>query len=746
MLRSSFLALFFPALVLAAEGDIARLGAGGYRASLPPGAKGPPAEFFATESIRPLLPTNRFWSSLLWARFSERQFPHPLAVRALPAGLQVYYPGQSMTVIAVGIIAGMPDGGADLVLGHSDVDQFPDARLDSFSDWFVTASFMSAGRGMKIAYGHGSPFVYAMYQGGNTKITFRADPQIWAGGADSATLGASVGGRHYGLFAPTGVTWAGIGTKSLICRGGAKNWFSLAVLPDNTKETLAMFAAVAHSHVVDTKVQWSYDRPTSQVITRFTYTLKAYEGSANETLFALYPHQWRNTDAALLKSSYASVRGEMKLARGSSFQTSMIFHGVLPALPDAGGADKAKLMSYVQDELRQPTPKAMDTYWEGKYLGRQATLAAIAAQSVDAAPAQKILEQLRNRLQGWLSAADARGEAKNTNVFCYHRPWCTLIGYPPSYGSDNQLNDHHFHYGYFIRAAAEIARNDPAWMADDKFGAMVRLIIRDIACADRADPMFPFLRSFDVYAGHSWASGHAQFADGNNQESSSEATNAWCALILLGQAIGDEKLRDLGIYLYTTEVEAINEYWFDVLGENRPKAYAPPLVTMIWGAKSVNETWFGSKPEQVHTINWLPFHGGSLYLGLYPEYVRRNYEWMVKAKKGANWEMNACLIWMYRALDNPQDAMAQFQKQGESIKIEPGNSRTNLYHWIANLSALGHVNRDVTADWPLYAVFLKDGTRTYVVCNMAREPIEVHFSDGMKVKAGRGIFALRRKM
>ncbi len=79
---------------------------------------------------------------------------------------------------------------------------------------------------------------------------------------------------------------------------------------------------------------------------------------------------------------------------------------------------------------------------------------------------------------------------------------------------------------------------------------MVKLLIRDIASPDHNDTMFPFLRCFDPYAGHSWASGHSRFADGNNNESSSEAMNAWSGVILFGEATGDRTLRDLGIYLF----------------------------------------------------------------------------------------------------------------------------------------------------------------------------------------------------
>ena len=184
-------------------------------------------------------------------------------------------------------------------------------------------------------------------------------------------------------------------------------------------------------------------------------------------------------------------------------------------------------------------------------------------------------------------------------------------------------NDHHFHYGYFIKAAAEIARNDPAWGKDDKWGGMVKLLIRDIANrgSQRQDvSVHALLRS--VYAGHSWASGDARFADGNNQESSSEAMNAWSGMILFGEATGNKELRDMGIALCTTEMNAIHEYWFDVHGENFPKGFTRACVGMVWGGKAGYCTWFSAAPAMIQGINWLPIHGGSLYLGNYPTYCR----------------------------------------------------------------------------------------------------------------------------
>jgi endoglucanase Acf2 len=220
--------------------------------------------------------------------------------------------------------------------------------------------------------------------------------------------------------------------------------------------------------------------------------------------------------------------------------------------------------------------------------------------------------------------------------------------------------------------------------------------------------------------------------------------NAWCGLILWGEATGDRALRDLGVYLYTTEMNAINEYWFDVLGRNRPRAYTPSVVTMVWGGKGVNATWFTQNPEAVHGINCLPIHGGSLYLGQFPSYVEKNYAALVAENSGTNWDEWADLIWMYRALADPEDAIAQFERAGGKAPAEAGNSAANTYHWISGLRRLGRVDATVTADEPISAVFQQGPTRIYCVYSMDARPRTVRFSDGHRATIqGRGFSVSR---
>lgn len=717
--------------------EIVHVGKGSYTVSAPPGMKLPPRTISQTENVTGKMPTNDWWSSLAWEPFSSNQFPHPLAVRATESGLRISYPGANLRAVEKHAFGSMTN---DLVLGHSAVTRFSDARVDGFSDWFVRVAFIEGDRKMLLSYGHGSPFVYAIFDNGGAAIRFDGKPRVWAGDSKTPTLGVTIKGRHYGLFGPAGSSWTGLDQGAFVNQNQGKRHFSLALLPDSNLDTLRLFQQYAHSHVVGTKVNWRYLPAQGVVETTFAFETTVWEGTGQGTLFALYPHQWMTTRHELLPYIYASIRGPMKLGAGSRFTTTMRFPGVLPALPDTGSCDRACLGGYLDDALRKRFNKPADTYWCGKVLGAIAGLVPVAEQADKADVATRLRDNLRGQLEAWFSAPG--DPPKTDRYFYYDEKWGALIGQRPSYGSNDQLNDHHFHYGYFIRAAAEIARTDKAWARDDAWGGMVKLLIRDIA-ADRNDPLFPYLRCFDPYAGHSWASGHAKFGDGNNQESSSEAMNAWTGMVLWGEATGDRDLRDLGIYLYTTELQAINAYWFDIEDRLFPDGYNRPCASLIWGGKTDYATWFSGEPEHIHGIVLLPIQSGSLYLGLYPDYVRRNLEGLAEQRGSDQWKHWPEIFWMYEALDSPDAAARRFD--AGAGKADP-HARPFAYHWISNLAGLGQVDRTVTADHPLAVAFSKGSQRTYVAYNMANAPVTVTFSDGYKLDASMAGFAVGRRL
>jgi endoglucanase Acf2 len=722
------------------QGGIVKVGAGSYTTVKPDKAKDPlPREPFKTANLTCPLPQSQWWISLLCLPYSQPLYGHPLAIQYLENGLMVYYPGPNVygadnAIWGLMFPKEQPQT-FDFVLGHSGVEKFPDARCDSFSDWFVTGVMASEGKSMKVTFGHGSPFIYTSYEGGDPTINFPDPPTVFAGSAKDNVLGVSIRKSHYGFFAPAGATWAGLDSKTFTCKLGGKSYFIIGVLPDNKPETLAYFKKYAYTLVTDTTVSWKFQDP-GVMKTTFTYATKPLEGDEKDTLFAMYPHQWKYADLKSMKMadfSYKSVRGEMKVAAGRSFETVAPVQGVLPVLPDrgiAGVAEKSKIEGMLAGLTRQTYPGPHDTYAEGKLLGKLANLSTVAEAAGDKDSQQKFLAELKRRLTGWFTATPGKQE----QVFWYDSNWSSMIGIRGSFWSDEHLNDHHFHYGYFLRAAGELARCDPEWAK--QYGGMVELVIRDIASPSRQDKMFAPFRSFDRYAGHSWASGDGNAIDGCNQESSSEAMNAWYGIILWGMATGDDATRDLGLYLYNTERLALEEYWWDAYGTNFPKDYPHMAVGMVWGGKGAHGTWFSGDPDWVHGISWMPYTPGSVYLGRTPDYAKRCFEKML-VTRNARGNLNegvGDLLLMFHATEDPADAVKRVEANPQT-KFEAGNCAPFFYHWLGTFAALGVIDPTVTCNWPSSNVYKKDGRKTYVVYNFSDKPLTAKFSDGTTVEA-----------
>ncbi|MFD5102638.1 glycosyl hydrolase [Streptomyces albidochromogenes] len=705
------------------------VGSGNYSDVRPAGTSGPTTntgtpvtpKLTAAAKDKPL-PTNDWWSSLAFQRYGDNphstpMYGHPLTYQATAAGLEVGYP---TTPAVVG------DGRQyeyahkrDLTLGLTGLNS-PDTKADDWSDWTVTPYWSDGARTLRTTIGHGMPFVYAKGSGAGAQITTAAAPTVFADQGN--VLGITVAGHHYALFAPTGSDW-NIAGSTLTAGLGAKDYFSLAVLPST--DALATYKKYAYSFVTGSKATWSSTGGT--VKATYSLTTEAKEGSETGTLQALYRHQWLHTTDPLTPYTYVSPRGTMKVREGVSFTTSQRASGVLPALPQSSGVDKARLRGHLNEVVNAADPfsGATDTYWTGKALGRLAQLVPVADQIGETAVRDKLLGLMKGRLQDWFTAGGA-------SEFSYDRTWKTLTGYPASYGSDTELNDHHFHYSYYVYAAAIVAQYDPAWAADSAWGGMVKTLVRDAANPSRTDTAFPFLRGFDVYAGHSWASGHQGFAAGNNQESSSESTNLSAGLVLWGAATGDTALRDLGTYLLTTESEAIAQYWFDADEQVFPSSFGHDTVGMVWGSGGAYATWWTANPEEIHGINVLPVTGGSLHLGGEKAAIRRNLAEMERENGGPAVEWRD-ILWEFQSLADPAAAKAKWDAGHAGYTPEQGESKAHTYHWISTLDTLGAPDATVSGDIPTSAVFTKGTVRTYAAHNHTSAARTVTFSDGGKL-------------
>lgn len=713
----------------AAESEVIKLageGPGSYTTERPPSLEALPLHIYRSPALTGATPTNQWWSSLAWQQYSQNLFAHPLGMRCAEGGLAVSYPGIGIVGASNAIMGGGLPKGGDFTIGLVDVT-FPQANYGGSSDWFLTAEFTQGEASLRTSFGHGSPYLFMTSQGGTPLVRCGDKPQIWAGKEGESTIGATIRGSHYGFFAASDSQWTHLDEQDWKIQGEAP-YFSIALLPDNTPATLALFASHAHNHIVDTRVTSNAVR--GRLLSSYRFVTKSLEKQKEGTIYSLYPHQWKYSQSPLTEMSYASVRGEMKVGVGTGFSTMVPIQGLLPMLPKEGITDSARLISYLKEESIKEQPAPMDTYWEGKHLGKLATLSGIAEMVGETAMQERFLNEIKRRLENWFTAAPG----KDFPQFYYDDTWGTLIGCKASYGSDAQLNDHHFHYGYFIRAAAEVARLDPEWAKD--WGSMVNLLIRDIASPNRKDDLFPYVRCFDFYAGHSWASGHADFADGNNQESSSESLNAWYGMMLWGEITGDAAVRDQGLFLFNTERTAVEEYWFDVSGTNYPESYPEVALGMVWGGKGAFATWFSGDIDCIHGINWLPFTPASIYMGRFPDYVQTNFDRIVEVREKGDDFNNGWgdLVVMFGALSDP--AMATAYLDGNpNCSLEGGNTHAFMYHWTHTLDTLGRNDSSVTADSPFTNVYLKEGKKTYAAYNFQNKPLKVTFSDGTSLLA-----------
>ena len=207
------------------------------------------------------------------------------------------------------------------------------------------------------------------------------------------------------------------------------------------------------------------------------------------------------------------------------------------------------------------------------------------------------------------------------------------------------------------------------------------LLAQDIAAAT-ASPQLPRLRVFDAYAGHSWASGTAPFADGNNQESSSEAVNAWNGLGLWAQVSGQVELADQAAWLMSTEAAA-TAYWTDLdLTDPVYDGFEHTVVALNWGGKRDWATWFSAEPSAMLGILLLPMGPYADYLAIDPDRVRDS---LAEAAPDGYDVMFGDYLLMYRALAGQQDAAAAWDDALAlpDERIDDGSSRAYLLAWIA---------------------------------------------------------------
>lgn len=411
-----------------------------------------------------------------------------------------------------------------------------------------------------------------------------------------------------------------------------------------------------------------------------TTTIGYRTANGSPTLIAAMPHQQTAPTAATkcAAGNYPSVYGTLALCSGSSLSWSSAKIEPSSSLDvgSLGAAQRSELRAQVSSDTDAGGVLPADTYFGGKALYRLANLLQLAEQLGMKDASSTLQSRLAGALRSWTEPKGC--STRSSQCFVYDAKAKGIIGLTASFGSD-QFNDHHFHYGYFFYAASVAVRYDGS--LESRLSPVLTLLAADLASGGHSGD-FPQLRMFDAYAGHSWASGFAPFASGNNQESSSEAVAAWNGLALWAQASKNGPLEKEAIWMMSAEAASASAYWTD-FDTHDPiySGYQHSVVSLNWGSKRDYATWFSADPAAKLAIVALPMEPISTYLGRQPQRVTQNLE----QATAAGYEQNyGDYLLMYSALAGKQPAeaaLAQAEKLPERF-IDQGNSRSYMLAWI----------------------------------------------------------------
>ena len=401
------------------------------------------------------------------------------------------------------------------------------------------------------------------------------------------------------------------------------------------------------------------------------------DGEEGELLmFALPHHQEVLGNELINELRINSLKGDMVAVSGDVWLMTEQLTTITWNSPRPIAEDKlADIEAALQEDINKAVVNT-DTYFGGKQLAAIARLSLIADEVGQADLAETYRTNLKGFIARWL---EINGE------LVYDQSWGGVndkigINDPQGNFGFGFYNDHYFHLGYFIYAAAVLAKSDPAWLEANQDAVMSML--RDISnpAVMRADPNFTFMRNKDWFVGHSWAAGIFSDPDGRNQESTSEAVNAWYAVSLFGLATGNDRIRDLGRLALATELRTTFYYWQmksdDVI---YPSNFAEnKVVGRVWGSKVDYNTWFGPNVEFIHCIQMLPFTPITEEL-LPADWIMEEYPVVAEAlpTAGEGWKG---FIYMAHAIIDKETAWNEAQTL---TSYDDGNSKTNTLYWLA---------------------------------------------------------------
>jgi endo-1,3(4)-beta-glucanase len=651
-----------------------------------PGQQAPTALWASTA---PPLPTNTSWQNLVLGAGGNRVDFLPYQVRAEPVWLDVANATPANFVNSATEVR-VPDM-KQLMLGANEFGASTTRAVIGYDLLSVTLRYGVAAGTMTAPLVQGMPYVTVDYAGlqpvilpGSDGVASRTITSV----NGSSVTGNLAAGSRFQLALSDGTTWivyasSPVTFNYLPGKVSVNSAFTGTLRVANAPTPADVAVLDAHAGAIPRGGTVEASVACDVASLRFNFATTG----TGALLMAAMPHHLARLAAPVSTTlAFQTLRGKLTAVVGSSWGMSLPLPAISWTAPRAMAAAHVEAVRTALAGDAGFIPDAatvdLDPYFGGKLLSKLARLALIADELGEAATAATLRARLAPLVAAWL-------DGTNGNPLVYDTTWGGVVttralANPSVDFGQGHYNDHHFHYGYHLYAAAALARADPTFATTHRSGLLA--LVRDIANPSPADPKFPRFRPLDFFRGHSWAAGLTEFADGQNQESTSEAVNAWYGLQLLGAATGDARMRDLGRVLLALEVDSARTYWQIPAATTTlaSTVYQDPFaqnrcVGILFETRAFFGTFFGAEAYKVYGIQLLPYTPVSEAL-VSPAWVADAWPKMQAATVGASQGWQG-LLYMAHATVDPAAAWSEVTPL---TAWDDGNSKTNTLWWVAS--------------------------------------------------------------
>ncbi|CAH9102164.1 unnamed protein product [Cuscuta epithymum] len=637
-----------------------------------------PSRFFAPHLLSSPLPTNSFFQNFVLKNGDQPEYIHPYLVRSSQSSLALCYPSQfrnpaftyqifnpDLTVSALN----NPDPNATHV-------------VSSFNDLSLTLDLPSAN--LRFFLVRGSPFLTCEVIS-NVAISISTIHAILDCSSNESQTKHTIklnNDQTWLLYASSPINFRN--GRSTITSGEFRGVIRIALLPNSDLVCETILDRCSSCYPIAGEAVFS--KP-------FCLEYKWDKRGWGDLLMLAHPLHLRllsdtNCGLTVLDNiKYTGIDGDLVGVVGDSWvlksdPISVTWHSVKGISEESQAEIIAALEADVL-ALNAANIQTSSSYFYGKLIARAARLALIAEEVCHCDVIPAIRDFLKDTIQPWLDGTFG------ANGFFYDSKWGGLVtkqGLTDS-GADfgfGIFNDHHFHIGYFIYAIAVLSKLDYTWGRKYK-GQAYSLVADFMNLTRRENSDYPRVRCFDLWKLHSWAGGLTEFADGRNQESTSEAINAYYSAALIGLVHGDTHLVSVGSTLSALEIQSAQSWWH-VSEDNviYPKEFTREnrVVGVLWANKRDSSLWF-APPEWKECrlgIQLLPILPISEVLFSNVGFVKQLVEWTLPALArdgvGEGWKG-----FVY-ALEGIYDKAGALRKVRELKGYDDGNSLTNLLWWI----------------------------------------------------------------